>query len=561
MLSTALIPTRTSPFRRLLSRKQVFRQTHSQMQTRSTHSYYTTLTLDDALVDQDPYRRIRFDHPLWMLDRTLESGRLAVARSFWADAHSVEPFLLPFWQVHLLCDQKSSIQWESPNGTVEAGPDFRYYSDIGMAIAAVPKDHWASGIYVPWRIKVSADKLVMLYSETEKTRGSLDLLPSETPSIYSNPQKQILDPFMPEMWNPYTAPKFAYGPPDLKGREEKIIMLQGSDEAEFYEAFVPYGIRVYAIPVYRLMYKVGLGRGFGVMDASMPMMGMNVFRHDWKHGELRTLIPYLYTRVGHHHRRWTPPDEISEPEIVNAAFKPPSKIEELVKLLFDGMWNRGAITPSMWENERILPEFGPARDGNAQLLDEYNEACLKGWNLPPEPKFPIKETQTAAPKTTLFNPRNPRSRTAETSGSTVSTKEEQAKVTRQYSGNNTQKRRTAHYRDQAHIRLNNVRRSIRMTPEEEYISKVETFLPDPKGFYKVLGIEDPPKEFLRADKKEYIDDLISIRRGQESLTHHPDRGGTVRAMASLNEAHDKLDTLEKRRQYYAESRLGYRFNR
>ncbi|OCF59721.1 hypothetical protein L486_02393 [Kwoniella mangroviensis CBS 10435] len=558
MLSTPFSQIRAAPLRRLLSRKQVFRQ--NQNQNRSTHSYSTTLTLDDALVDQDPYRRIRFEHPLYMLDRTLESGRLAVARSFWRDAHSIEPFLLPFWQVHLLCDQKSSIQWESPTGSVESGPDFRYYSDIGMAITAVPKDHWASGIYIPWSIRLSTEKMSMLYKQSG---GSLDFLPSESPSIYSHPLSQILDPFMLEIWNPHTAPKFAYGPPDLKGKEERIIMLQGSEETQFYEAFVPYGIRVYAIPVYRLMYRVGLYRGFGVMDGQMPMMNNNTFRLDWKHGGFRTLIPYLHTRIGHHHRRWTAPDEMSEPEIVNAAFNPPSKIQELVKALFDGMWNRGSMTPSMWENERILPEFGHARDGNAQTLDEYNKAALKGLPLPPEPRFPIKQTQTAS-KTSLFNPRNSKPKTAESSTTTTtstSTKEERERLTRQYSGNNTQRRRTLHYRDQAEIRLNNVKRSMKLTPEEEYMSKIKTFLPDPKGYYNVLGIRDPPKDFLKAEKREYIDALISSHRNDESFKAHPDYGGSVVKQRNLNEAFENLETLEKRRQYYAESRLGFRFNR
>nr|XP_018266622.1 uncharacterized protein I303_00597 [Kwoniella dejecticola CBS 10117]OBR88780.1 hypothetical protein I303_00597 [Kwoniella dejecticola CBS 10117] len=459
-----------------------------------------------------------------------------------------------------------ALQWEPPNGIVEIGPQQRYFSDMGLAISAVPKDHWASGMFYPWNIRANCETIEYIHEQTRET--SIDCLPSETPNIYSDPPAHILDPFMPPNWNPHSAPKFAFGPPELKGKEEKIILLQADEMGDIYEAFVPYGVRVYAIPVYRLFYKATLKSGNAVMDAMMPILDANTFRLDWPQGGIRQVPAALHNKIGHRQRRMTGSGHMHPSEIINAAFYPEDKLQQLVDSLFDAMWARGSINPSMWENERILPELGPQKDGNVITLSEYNEKCIKGLDPGPEPLFPIKRVEVAA-KTTLFTPRNPRSTNKSASSkpppdgnasSAAEDKASSASSSRPLSQSTLLRRRT-HYRDQAGIRLGNVRKSIRLSPEEEYVTNLPVFLPDPKGYYATLGISQPAKDFLKSEKRDYIDDLISDRRNKKSFECHPDHGGSHILQRELNEAFSHLETLEKRRQYQADSKLYARFNR
>nr|XP_019014444.1 uncharacterized protein I206_00526 [Kwoniella pini CBS 10737]OCF53225.1 hypothetical protein I206_00526 [Kwoniella pini CBS 10737] len=491
-----------------------------------------------------------------MMDRPTESTRFHLAQRYWRDATFLEPFLLPVWQVHLICDQKIALQREPPNGIVEIGPQQRYYSDMGLAISAVPRDHWASGMFFPWNIRANVETIEHIYEETKTT--SIDCLPSETPDIYSDPLPHVLDPFMPALWNQRSAPKFAYGPPDLKGKEEKIILLQAEEgePGEVYEAFVPQGIKVYAIPVYRLMYRATLKSGMAVMDATLPILDVNTFRIDWPLGGIRR-----HNKIGHHQRRMTGSGYMHPSEIINAAFYPEENIQHLVDSLFEAMWARGPIKPSMWENERIIPEFGPQKDGNVITLSEYNERCILGQDPGPEPTFPIKKVEVAS-KTSLFNPRNPRNNNKaksdqqplDTDSSSTTEERPSRTAASRTLGQSTLLRRRTHYRDQAGIRLGNVKKSIRMSPEEEYVTKLPVFLPDPQGYYATLGISQPAKDFLKSEKRDYIDDLISDRRNKKSFECHPDYGGSHILQRELNEAFYHLESLEKRRQYHARSK-------
>ncbi|WWC85749.1 uncharacterized protein L201_000615 [Kwoniella dendrophila CBS 6074] len=551
--------------------------------------------MDEVLINQDPYKRITFEQPLHMLNRSQAQRMFAVQATF-RDAEWIEPHLIPFWQVHLLCDQKRSFQFELREGYTASGPVQRYFSDIGIAMSAVPRDHWASGMWVPWTIRMSASKLQEIFDSS--LQNSI-YLPHSSPKQYHTPMAKQIAPFMEKQWDPLSAPKFAFGIPDIKGKENQIIMLQTSmnpneeeddvsDEysvQKMYEAMIPYGIRVYAIPVYRLLYKVGLKNGYAVFDAQSPAEDANTFRVNWPQGGVRQVNDTTFRIMGHYQRRNTDSGELHESEVINASFSKESKLQELISTLFAGMWTKGPITPAAWENERILPEYGDFKEGTAINLLAYSEACIRGFTPSPssrlsvEPKFPIKRKEQTK-KSSLFTTRN--STTSSTKSNTDSFGEAEYNQSQSQSGQtssinantatsrkfkgetNTLKRRTMHYAEQAGIRLGNLKKSIgpeRLSPEMEFMTKLPTFLPDPKRFYKNLGILQPSKDYLSLDKQDYIDDLISEKRNKASFINHPDRGGKVEIQREINEAFANLESLKLRRKYYADSRSPFRLNR
>ncbi|WRT63654.1 uncharacterized protein IL334_000577 [Kwoniella shivajii] len=544
----------SGPFRRLLSRKQVSRQ------CRSNHTLSPALDLDQALVGQDPYKRVRFDYPLTFMSIPFASGRLVLARRIWNENRlnvlAIEPSLIPFWQVHMLCDQKMAVQVHQLNGLVEPFAESRYNSDIGLAIAAVPRDHWASGVFTPWNIRNSNDKLNRIYEHANH------LLPDESPSIYTTAGMKS-DPMIQKQWDPLTAPRFAFGPPDLQGKEEKIIGLQASAGEIYSEAIVPYGIKTFAIPVYRLMYKVKLSRGVGIMDAQMPIVDVNTFKVDWQTGGVRPYDEVLAHTMGHFQRRMMGDGSQHHENIINAAFDPPTKIADLVKTVFDAMWSRGPMTAAMWENERILPEFGPIKDGNSQSLYDYTLACLldKKRELT-EPQFPIKRSSTTT-SSNLFAARPPdrsraktRSTTAGTSASTPSSTSTVTEDRTSRYGSSMRTKLDDHYISQARIRADRIRQNMRAPAPSlsTMMSHYPTILPDPLKYYKLLEIENPPRDYLNPEKRVFIDAKIAEQFRQLSFKNHPDYGGSAEKMVNLIDANANIETLEKRLNYYKEGR-------
>ncbi|OCF36092.1 hypothetical protein I316_01964 [Kwoniella heveanensis BCC8398] len=489
--------------------------------------------------------------------------RFDMVKQWFPGMQDLEAHILPFWTLALVCDQVVTQVFQQSGGTYYEEMPKRIQSEIGLTIAAVPPNHWASGYIIPYTVRHLSMGLEQLLKYSKHLPPEQSWMPSDTPRIYSN-RNDRCDPFVNPEWNPSIAPKFALSPPRLTEREvERIITLQANDIFPWDEIWNPKGIKLFAVPSYSLIYKVSLRSGLGIMDAQSPVIGNNTLRINWLPGGTRGTDEYLWQKIGFQTRPRQPDGRfgIGEPE--RCAFQPNTKISTLFSTVHEAMKRRGPMTREMWEDPRIFPDFGPATEGNCQTLDNWIQDHVSGYDKLPEPRYPLRHNQRSSgasssifasrikPKTGAARPANAEDAASHSPSSTQAPPKEE-RTTGRFGVSAADKRR-AYIRNRAKLAGDAVLRST-FLDKGSALSRYPTVLPDPKGHYRRLGIYEPGREFLEVKTREMADKKISEQYIAYSLETHPDRpGGSDAEFIPVKEANVALETLEKRLAYYKRS--------
>ncbi|WVQ93855.1 hypothetical protein IAU59_000933 [Kwoniella sp. CBS 9459] len=536
----------------------------------SVSSAFPDTTIDEALATQDPYKRITFHPPSYMIGRGKEIDKRFRLTQLWFDrAQDFEAHILPFWTLTLVCDQTVTTKHFAPNLADYIETPKRVQTGMGLTIAAVGPDHWASGYITPLNIRYlakDAEDYLNLFPLVDTSS-----LPSGSARVYSNPVKRC-EPFVSPDWNPSIAPKYALSPPRFTDNEvERIISLQAQTTDYWDDVWNPKGIKVFAVPTYKLMYKVVLDRGVGILDAQSPISAFNTMAINWLRGGIRPADDFLWNTVGIWKRPRTFDRSSDWDGLDSQAFHPESKLNTLFSTIHDAMKRRGPMTPEMWEDERILPDFGLDTKTNVQTLLEWVRGTITGIDERPEPRFPLKarsgstgqpsifasrtrpqpaKTKQAAPSATSSNTSASPSSAATTSASEPPPRDERR--TSRYGTSSVDKRR-AYIRARARLAEENVLKSSYLN-NGSLLLKYPRVLPDPKGFYRRLGLYEPGREFLDNRSRATADEKIQDQYFTYSLETHPDRpGGSDVDFIAVKEANEALETLEKRIAYYKRS--------
>ncbi|KAK8845423.1 hypothetical protein IAR55_006136 [Kwoniella newhampshirensis] len=513
-------------------------------------------TLDDVLVNQDPYKRIWFGQPLVFINEQLDGQRFARIRRDWPQATQAVPHLIPFWIISLLCDQRAEHRHRSTNGPDYNNVAERFQSEIGFRVAAVREDHWCSGKHFPHSLRFAMDTNDWL-AET----NSGIFLPSPTPNIYTEPLPAgRADPFMNPEWSEMTAPKFALGPPRFeKGEMERIVALQGAFNAEWDEVLImAKDIKIFAVPIYRLTYKITLRDGTAYTDGEIEQS----IRVDWPRGQIQPIKEGPFGTIGNQLPQCRPARDGTNRFSLNS-IGPPSRSAELMRIVMNAMRRRGPMTDAMWEDERILPLIAPSPVISGQGVQNYVNDHVLGRRTLDEPLYPIKRPQVAPTPSSLFSarsslnytkraPANSTSSSSSSGSSSRSTGEtsSQGSATSRY-GPSWAGKRDSYVSSRARLQHERVRQTLR-SPQQASKQKpvYPDILPDPRRYYKILGIDIPRSEMLDVDKREGVDEMISIRYVDLAMKRHPDRGGSTAEMTMLNEANRQIETLERRLAYF-----------
>ncbi|WVR03462.1 hypothetical protein IAU60_000453 [Kwoniella sp. DSM 27419] len=505
-------------------------------------------TLDEALVLQDPYKRIRFDRPLHMtVYGALQSTRLKTVQASFPKAARISPHVLPCWVVHLICDQTVAVRYFSPNSPDYVDTPQRYQSEIGLTVAAVPVGHWASGVVYPQNVRTIVGSQPIMFRNS--TTG-VELLPSDSPSVYTSPPGN--DPFVPPTWDPNYASRFDLPPPRFTDAEvERIISLQADSYDCWDEVMDPKGIKVFAVPTYKLVYKVEMSNGdIAIYDCQSPMPAINTYKINWSPGQSRPVDHFLSDKIGYW-QRFMRPDATLEPHTIRPyPFINVKRIQGLFDTILGAMRRRGPMTPDMWEDERILPALGPMQDGNAQTLFEYTLNTLTDSPDAVEPRFPIAQ-RSGPSSTNLFTARaraTPRAKPRIMTSAAGTTQTPSAGQAPRYGASTIEKRRV-YLRERARLARNAVHGAMRSPLGSPDVTTLH--VPDPMGYYKELGVTEPDGRFLDEKHAKAVDRLLGEKFREASRVVHPDNlvTGSKEDFQALEAAYSAVETLGQRRKY------------
>ncbi|WVF66233.1 hypothetical protein IAT40_000973 [Kwoniella sp. CBS 6097] len=505
---------------------------------------------------------------VWARTTAYESAnvRISSPRSMSFDlkwgVQDFEAHVLPFWTLALVCDQVVTQRFKQERGTFYVETPKRIQSEIGFTIAAVAPDHWASGYTISDSVGLHVMQLGELHSYSRHLPADLSWLPSGTPRIYSDPNDGC-EPFVSSIWNPSVAPHYALSPPRLTETEvEKIITLQEHDQETWSDVWYPKGIEVFAIPTYKLVYKVVTRSGLGVLDAQQPERNHNTMAIDWSPGGTRGTNAFLWKNLGFQQRPRQPDGRLrlGDPQIWR--FQPSTKITTLFSIVHEAMKRRGPMTPEMWEDKRIFPDFGPSSDGNSQTLHNWIRDQVSGNDSLREPQFPLRGSRGSAgaqpsifasrirPKTSAAKPTTSDENTTSSASSNRASPTDE-RPTGRFGASSVDKRR-AYIRNRAKLAGDAILRSSSFD-KGSALSRYPKVLPDPKGHYRRLGIYEPGREYLELKTRGTADQKINDQYFAYSKELHPDRGGSSEEFAPLADANKALETLEKRLAYYRQS--------
>ncbi|KIR63721.1 hypothetical protein I312_105329 [Cryptococcus bacillisporus CA1280] len=511
-------------------------------------------SLVKTLVEQDPYQRIWFIRPLSLMMFNTESARAAHLNSIWHNYRYHETHIIPFWTLCILSDLRSEAIHRRTGGQDYANVAQRFCTEIGLNIAAVPDNHWCSGLYFREVLRMRQETIKKML-EGPMIRLS-DLLPSPTPALYVRDFRNVgaSTPFHNNnQYDPVTSPKFAWGPPKLERSDmENIISAHDATFGDWEDIHVRVrDTKLFAIPTYRLLYKVYLPSGeIAVTDGELNDKGHNIIV-DWPKGKAQPSNHDEYNNGLIFNRTW-----LDHPEKgIGNCLMGDQGSSSVVSTLFNAMRRGGPIRKETWENDKIIPLIGSATVPHLQSLMEYTGKMLCGQGQAfSEPSFPIEKKATTTSSSSLFSKVDPTIRTKRSAASSPSPASSLSsrlfgassfKSAAWTSSGSHSSKRQAVYEKFARAKAEKIGSSI-YGPSEQYALRR---LHDRNGYYAELGVENLAVELLDKSKEKEVNSILKEKYYTLCKIRHSDIGGAEEDQVRLNRAYEQVETYEQRRNY------------
>ncbi|ODN75953.1 hypothetical protein, variant [Cryptococcus amylolentus CBS 6039] len=508
-------------------------------------------SIADALINQDPYRRIWFIQPTSFMSFSRDGGRTLHLSQIWPDSLYHEPYLIPFWAVTIYNDQMVEAIHRPTGYTNFGAPAQRLRSEIGATIAAVPADHWASGMYFGDHAR---QRTIIHHKILEDPFSRLaQYIPADNPGSLVRPTNDAFDPFFKtDLYSPLYTPKFALGPPKMEQRDmDKVVESQKFvANAGWEDVFTRVqDSKVFAVPVYRLIYKVHLRDGsIAMCDGEISSESHN-FRVNWPQGRPQasdsTPKPRLLRAVGRLGRLiWDEMDLL--PPTWHLTTKGST---DVVSTIFDTMHRRGPMTQRMWEDGNIVPLIGPRGTASGEELIRYGDDFIKNRGISvPEPSYSIKVRNEPRRSSSLFSspaataepskPSSPRP-----SSSTTKPAAGTSSTTLSWSSSSLKDKRDTRFSAYAQKQAERIKGSIGAVAKGRAAWRLTPH--DKRGYYAELGLEISA-DFLDPSKAAEIDKLVKDKFNGLSFARHPDHGGTDEGFHNLVLSRDHLESHQKR---------------
>ncbi|WVN87333.1 uncharacterized protein L203_102511 [Cryptococcus depauperatus CBS 7841] len=514
------------------------------------------ISLENALVKQDPYERIWFLQPVSTLNFQNSWMRQAHLRSLWPQMIGEEPYLVPFWLLLIICDQHSEARHRESGSPDYNNTAERFYSDISLTMAAVPDDHWCSGVYFPMNIRGAATLQQRIIDEPQSPLAKF--MPFPSPSIYTSPSfgEPLID------WNTYNpdlSPKFAWGPPKLEKRDmDRIVESQASGalQQEGWDVIFTRAkdTKLFAIPIYRLVHKIYLENGnIGISDGELNSAAHN-FEINWPRSQCQrvdyTKSPngLVFSRVyPSHHYSGVIHHEIDD-----------KGSSAILATLFSAMRRAGPITERFWENDKILPLVGKAGIDSVLPLVNYSDEVLHGRGSSlVEPSFRIRKLeQSQTELSSIFGSAKSKSKRPALASSALASAPS-SDTASPLSSKATKTKPTLSWSSLSHKRDSTIsafarERMSRIVGSYEPIVHSKQNLNDPMGHYARLGLtkEDLTLDFLSPRKERAINSIIKQKYKELRIAHHPDKsGGSHEIFVAVGEAYHHVNSLKARMAY------------
>ncbi|KAL0243947.1 hypothetical protein I308_105210 [Cryptococcus tetragattii IND107] len=483
-----------------------------------------------------------------------ESARAAHLNSIWHNYRYHETHIIPFWTLCILSDLRSEAIHRRTGGQDYANVAQRFCTEIGLNIAAVPDNHWCSGLYFREVLRMRQETIKKILESP--MIGLSDLLPSSTPALYVRDFRNVgaSAPFHNNnQYDPVTSPKFAWGPPKLERSDmENIISAHDATFGDWEDIHVRVrDTKLFAIPTYRLLYKVYLPSGeIAVTDGELNDKGHNIIV-DWPKGKAQPSNHDEYNNGLIFNRTW-----LDHPEKgIGNCLMGDQGSSSIVSTLFNAMRRGGPIRKETWEDDKIIPLIGSATVPHLQSLMKYTRKMLCGQGQAfSEPSFPIEKKATTTSSSSLFSKVDPTIRTKRSAASSPSPASSLSsrlfgassfKSAAWTSSGSHSSKRQAVYEKFARAKAEKIGSSI-YGPSEQYALRR---LHDRNGYYAELGVENLAVELLDKSKEKEVNSILKEKYYTLCKIRHSDIGGAEEDQVRLNRAYEQVETYEQRRNY------------
>ncbi|WVQ76359.1 hypothetical protein IAR50_006024 [Cryptococcus sp. DSM 104548] len=508
-------------------------------------------SIANALINQDPYKRVWFVQPGSFMIFARDGGRTLHLSQIWPDSLYHEPYLIPFWTFTIFNDQMVEAV-HRPTGIVNfSAPAQRLKSEMGLTIAAVSEDHWASGMYFPdWSRQRAHFHSKILENPLS---SAAQWIPQDSPNSMIRPTNESYDPFFrTDLYSPLYTPKFALGPPKLEQRDmDKLVESQRFIANDGWEDVFTrvQDSKLFAVPVYRLIYKVHLKDGSIAMCDGELSSETHAFRVDWPKGRAQPAEGASKFRslkvVGRLARLiW------SESDLHPPAWRlEPKGTTDVVSTLYNAMRRRGPMTQDMWEESNIVPLLGPRGIPSAEGLKNYGDDFLKNRGIStPEPLYPVKPRGEPQRSSALFKRSTP---TAESpkisspspSSATAKPAARTSSSTSSWNSRSLKDKRDTRFSTYAQKQAERIKVSIGAVAKDRAAWRLTPH--DQRGYYAELGLK-ASADFLDSGKAAEVDKLVKDSFNKLSFARHPDHGGTDEEFHNLIVSRDHVESHQKR---------------